>query len=53
MTAPQALHFDEVAQQLQTEAGPPGKPRHTLALSLSGTPVFCTAFMQQFDLDAD
>jgi hypothetical protein len=39
--------------QLSVEAGPPGKPRHTVTLSLSGAPAFCEAFMQQFGLDAD
>ena len=30
---------------------PTGPPRHTLTLSLSGTPQFCDAFKNQFDLD--
>ncbi len=53
MTAPEALHYDEVTRQISVEAGAPGKPRHTLTLLLSGTPAFCAAFMQQFGLDAD
>jgi hypothetical protein len=53
MTAPEALHYDELAQQLRVEAGPPGKPRHTLTLSLGGTAAFCEAFIQQFGLNAD
>lgn len=52
-TAPQALHYDEVTHRLAADAGPPGKPRHTLTLSLSGTAEFCDAFRQQFGLDAD
>jgi hypothetical protein len=30
---------------------PHGPPRHTFTLSISGTPQFCDAFKQQFDLD--
>jgi hypothetical protein len=52
-TAPQALHYDETARRLVVEAGLPGKPRHTLTLSLSGTAEFCDAFKRQFGLDAD
>lgn len=52
MTAPEALHYDEMTRQLRVEAGLPGKPRHTLTLSLSGTPAFCAAFMLQFSPDA-
>ncbi|SFU60395.1 hypothetical protein SAMN05216350_10370 [Polaromonas sp. YR568] len=53
ITAPEAVHYDEVTRQISVEAGPAGKPRHTLTLSLSGTPVFCEAFIQQFGLNAD
>jgi hypothetical protein len=53
MTAPEALHYDEVAGMLTVQAGPTGKPRHTITLSLSGSPAFCAAFMQQFGLEAD
>ncbi|AYQ28571.1 MULTISPECIES: hypothetical protein [unclassified Polaromonas] len=53
LTAPEVLHYDEQARRLSVEAGAPGKPRHTLTLSLSGTPAFCEAFIQQFGLNAD
>ena len=53
MTAPEALHYDAATRQLSVEAGPPGKSRHTLTLSLSGTPAFCEAFIQQFGLNTD
>lgn len=53
MTAPEVLHYDELTRQLSVEAGPASKPRHTLTLSLSGTPAFCEAFIQQFGLNAD
>jgi hypothetical protein len=53
LTAPEALHYDEAAGRLTVRAGPPGKPRHTLTLSLSGTAEFCAAFMQQFGLNQD
>lgn len=52
-TAPEALHYDEATHQLSVNAGPPGKPRHTLTLSLTGTPEFCAALIQQFGLCAD
>ena len=53
MTAPETLRYDELAQQLRVEAGLPGKPRHTLTLSLGGTPAFCEAFIQRFGLESD
>jgi hypothetical protein len=53
MTAPEALHYDEATRRLKAEAGPPGKPRHTLTLCVSGTPAFCAVFMQQFGLNPD
>jgi hypothetical protein len=53
LTAPEALHYDEAARQLTVEAGPPGRPRHTLTLSLSGSAEFCEAFKRQFVLDPD
>jgi hypothetical protein len=53
MTAPEALHYDEQTCRLSVEAGPPGKPRHTLTLSLSGTAEFCDAFRRCFVLDLD
>ncbi|MEO8389448.1 MAG: hypothetical protein ABI893_02900 [Polaromonas sp.] len=51
MTAPEVLHYDEASCHLTARAGPPGKPRHTLTFSLSGTAVFCEAFTQHFGLD--
>ena len=53
LTAPQALHYDEAARRLSVQAGPSGKPRHTLTLSLSGTVEFCDAFRRRFGLDLD
>ena len=53
LTAPEALLYDEAAQRLKVEAGPPGKPRHTLTLSFSGTAEFCDAFRRHFKLDLD
>lgn len=51
LTAPEALLYDEVSRRLSVQAGPPGKPRHTLTLSLSGTAEFCDAFRRHFGLD--
>jgi hypothetical protein len=53
LTAPEALLYDEVSRRLSVQAGPPGKPRHTLTLSLSGTAEFCDAFRRHFGLDLD
>lgn len=53
MTAPEALHYDEAAHRLKVDAGKPGKPRHTLTLSLSGIAEFCDAFRRHFGLDQD
>jgi hypothetical protein len=53
LTAPEVLHYDEQMCRLSVEAGPAGKPRHTLTLSLSGNPAFCEAFIQRFGLGSD
>jgi hypothetical protein len=53
LTAPEGLHYDEQARLLRVDAAPAGKPRHTLTLSISGTPAFCEAFIRQFGLNAD
>ncbi len=50
-TAPVALHYDEVTGQLAAQVAPPGLPRHTVTVSISGTAAFCAAFRQQFALD--
>jgi hypothetical protein len=49
-TAPQTLRYDEATRRLSVELGPPGKPRHTVNVSFSGTSEFCAAFRQQFGL---
>jgi hypothetical protein len=35
---------------LDLQPGTPGEPRVTLSLTLTGTPAFCEAFRQAFDL---
>lgn len=47
---PETLEFDPVASRLRVQAGPAGAPRHTVSLSLSGTPGFCAALRQAFEL---
>lgn len=42
------LAFDPLAGRLRVQAGAVGAPRHTLTLSLTGTPAFCDAFEQAF-----
>lgn len=48
LTAPEALHYDEAARRVTVQAGPTGKARHTLTLSLSGSAQFCEAFLEAF-----
>lgn len=50
-TERQALAFDPATQRLTASAGTPGHPRHTLSVSISGTPVFCAALRERFDLN--
>ena len=52
-TAPQVLHYDESERAVTARADPPGKPRHTVVLSLSGGPEFCDAFRREFGIDAN
>ena len=49
-TAFETLDYDEDTQRLSVTAGPPGLPRHSVTLSLSGSARFCVAFRQQFEL---
>ncbi|WP_411879447.1 hypothetical protein [Polaromonas sp. YR568] len=52
-TAPQVLLYDEAARAVTVLADPPGKPRHTVTLSLSGSAEFCDAFRREFGLDEE
>lgn len=45
-----ALVYDEASGQIRVESGAAGLPRHTVSLSISGSPQFCSAFRQHFDL---
>jgi len=47
---PEAIDFDPSTGRLRVQPGPPGVARHTVSLSVSGTPEFCAAFRQAFDL---
>ncbi len=49
--APEAITYDEATRQFSSRLDAPGAPRHTLTLSLTGTPQFCDAFRQQFGLE--
>lgn len=42
--------FDAGMGLVLTSRQQPGEPRHTVTLSLSGTPVFCQAMRDRFDL---
>jgi len=49
-TAFETLSYHAGTQRLSVTAGPPGLPRHSVTLSVSGSARFCEAFRQQFDL---
>jgi hypothetical protein len=49
-TAPETIGYNEATRRFTVQLGPPGKPRHTITLTLSGTEAFCAAFRAQFDL---
>ncbi|MDM0014328.1 hypothetical protein QTH87_17950 [Variovorax sp. J22P168] len=49
-TLPQVFGFDAETLRLHVEPGAPGAVRHTLSLSVSGTPAFCDAFREAFEL---
>ncbi len=51
LSAPETLHYDPARREISTECGPPGPPRHTVTLALSGNEAFCAAFRQRFGLD--
>jgi len=48
-TAFETLDYHEDTQRLSVTASPPGVPRHTVTLSVTGSPAFCRAFQQRFD----
>lgn len=50
ISLPETIDFDPSAGRLRVHTGPPGAARHTVSLSLSGTPEFCAAFRHAFDL---
>ena len=52
-TAPQVVLYDEAARVVTVQADPPGKPRHTLTVSISGNAEFCDAFRREFALDEE
>lgn len=45
------LHYDEDTRQIHLQKYPPGLPRNTVTLSLSGTLAFSEALRVRFDLD--
>ena len=50
VTLPETLEFDVDTGELRVRAGPAAAPRHTVTLAISGTPDFCAAFREQFEL---
>lgn len=51
VTVPETLEFDEDARKLRVRSGPAGTPRHTFTMAISGTPDFCAAFRERYELD--
>lgn len=47
-TAHESIDYNEHTQQFTVQLSPAGPPRHTVTLSLSGSPQFCAAFRQRF-----
>lgn len=50
-TVPEQLDYDEGTDTLTLRPGPATPARHTLTLSLSGTPAFGAALRQRFGLE--
>ncbi|MGJ7509212.1 hypothetical protein [Variovorax sp. GT1P44] len=49
VTIAETIEFDKDAHRVRVRAGEPATPRHTVTVSISGTPEFCDAFRAQFD----
>ncbi len=47
-SAVDVLDFDEHSGELSVQRQPAGIARHTVSLSITGTPVFCAAFRERF-----
>ncbi len=50
-TSTETLHFDPDSRRLQVDTDPVVVTRHTVSLSISGTPAFCEAFKARFAAD--
>lgn len=50
-TSHEAIAYDPAARQFSGRLSPAGPPRHTVTLSLSGSPQFCQAFRQYFEFE--
>lgn len=48
VTMTESIDFDPASGRVQVAGQTVGVPRHTLTLSLSGSPAFCQAFRQVF-----
>lgn len=49
-TVSESLEFDAQTRQISVRTQAPGSPRHTVTLSISGSPAFGSAFRDRFDL---
>lgn len=50
-SAHEAISYDEVTGKFTSQLSPAGEPRHTVSLSISGSPQFCEAFRQRFGVE--
>lgn len=49
-TTPETLVYDEQTREFTDFLGEPDPPRHTVTLSITGTPQFCEALRGKFGL---
>ena len=49
-SVPETMRFDEATGVLTVQPGAPGAPRHTVSLSIGGSPGFCDALRAQFEI---
>lgn len=47
-SAVDSLYFDDKSGELSVQPQPAGAARHTVSLSITGTPIFCAAFRERF-----
>lgn len=51
LSIPETMDYDRLTRRFTVRRGAPGRARHTVTLSVSGTQEFCAAFRQRFGLE--